>query len=155
MVATVSHELHRRRRNTVNAFFSTASIRRLEPIMIEHVRKMLARMRELSSSGHPVQMHHVFKACTSDVIAMYAFGDSFAFLDSPDLGRPYFEATEIFFSLTHIFGHFTLLADLVQSLPMWSVAIFAPKLRELWKKQSVCCFSLTENRHRAIVFLLL
>ncbi|KAK0625509.1 cytochrome P450 [Bombardia bombarda] len=139
MVATVDHDLHRRRRNAANAFFSTASIRRLEPIMKEHMAKLLARMEQLgksSKSGHVVQMHHMFKAATSDVITTYAFGDSFHFLDREDYGAPYFDATDRFFGLTHIFGHFTWISDLVQSLPMWAVAAVAPSLRELSKKQS-------------------
>ncbi|KAI1156181.1 cytochrome P450 [Nemania diffusa] len=82
MVATMDHDMHRRRRNAVNTFFSTASIQRLEPIMQDHISRI-------------------------DVITIYAFGDSFGFLDEPDLGRPYFEATGLFFELTHIFGHFT------------------------------------------------
>ncbi|KAH0383204.1 MFS general substrate transporter, partial [Aureobasidium melanogenum] len=134
MVATISHDLHRRRRNAVNGFFSTASVRRIEPIMKDHMTKMFLRMEE--TAGEVIQLHHLFKACTSDVITMYAFGDSFRFLDQPDLGRPYFEATELFFSLTHVFGHFTWVADLIQSLPISLVAILAPSLRELWSKQS-------------------
>ncbi|KAI1741367.1 cytochrome P450 [Xylaria scruposa] len=136
MVATMDHDMHRRRRNAVNAFFSTASIRRLEPIMKEHIERMLLKITEYGNAGGPVQLHHLFKACTSDVIMTYAFGDSFGFLDEPDLGRPYFEATDMFFGLTHLFGHATWLAVVVQSLPIWAIAAFVPSLRELWKKQS-------------------
>ncbi|KAJ8124653.1 hypothetical protein O1611_g8987 [Lasiodiplodia mahajangana] len=136
MVATVDHDMHRRRRNTVNAFFSTASIRRLEPIMKEHIDKMLILVSEYGKAGGPIQLHHLFKACTSDVITMYAFGDSFHFLDQPNLGRPYFEATDLFFGLTHIFGHATWLAVIIQSLPIWAIGFFIPSLRELWTKQS-------------------
>ncbi|KAI8626385.1 cytochrome P450 [Xylariaceae sp. FL1651] len=136
MVATIDHDMHRRRRNAVNAFFSTASIRRLEPIMKEHIDRMLARVADCGRAGDVVQLHYLFKACTSDVITMYAFGDSFRFLDKADLGKPYFEATDLFFGLTHIFGHFTWFADLIQSLPIWAIAIFKPSLRELWSKQS-------------------
>ncbi|KAI0391296.1 cytochrome P450 [Xylariaceae sp. FL0594] len=136
MVATMDHDMHRRRRNAVNAFFSTASIRRLEPIMKEHMERMLVTIAEYGKAGGPVQLHHLFKACTSDVITMYAFGDSFGFLDKPDLGRPYFEATDMFFGLTHLFGHATWLAVVLQSLPIWAIAAFVPSLRELWKKQS-------------------
>ncbi|RYP39080.1 hypothetical protein DL767_002343 [Monosporascus sp. MG133] len=136
MVATIDHDMHRRRRNAVNALFSTASIRRLEPIMKDHIAKMLLRIEEYGKTGEIVQLHHVFKACTSDVITMYAFGDSFRFLDQSDFGKPYFEATDMFFGLTHIFGHFTWFADLIQSLPIWAIAFFRPSLRELWSKQS-------------------
>lgn len=104
--------------------------------MKEHIDKMLALISESAGSG-PVQLHHLFKACTSDVITMYAFGDSFRFLEEKNLGRPYFEATDLFFGLTHLFGHATWLAVLIQSLPIWAVAFFIPQLRELWSKQSV------------------
>lgn len=136
MVATVDHDLHRRRRHAVNSFFSTASIRRLEPIMKAHMARVLQCLEESAERGEIVQLHHVFKACTSDVIATYAFGQSFGFLERADLGRPYFEGVDLFFGMTHIFGHFTWFADLLQSLPAWSVNMFVPSLRELWSKQS-------------------
>ncbi|KAK8033519.1 hypothetical protein PG991_002917 [Apiospora marii] len=136
LVATVDHDFHRRRRNAVNAFFSTASIRRLEPIMKEQTGKLLARMGEHGRWEQVVQMHHMFKACTSDVINMYAFGESFSFLDRLDYGAPYFEAVDVFFGLTHVFGHFTWLADLIQMVPVSVVAAFAPSLKELGEKQN-------------------
>ncbi|KAI0201519.1 cytochrome P450 [Astrocystis sublimbata] len=147
MVATMDHDMHRRRRGAVSAFFSNASIRRLEPIMKDHMQRMLLKIAEYGRTGKPVQLHHLFKACTSDVITMYAFGDSFGFLDETDRGRPYFEATDMFFGLTHLFGHATWVAVLMQSLPIWAVAAFVPSLWELWKKQSWWTDRVREIRH--------
>lgn len=107
--------------------------------MKKHMAKLLGRIDEHGKAGEVVQMHHMFKACTIDVINIYAFGDSFHFLDQLDYGSPYFDATEKFFGLTHIFGHFTWIADLVQSLPLSLVALCVPSLRQLWEKQNVLC----------------
>ncbi|KAK7724451.1 hypothetical protein SLS63_008708 [Diaporthe eres] len=104
--------------------------------MKAHMARVLQCLEESAERGEIVQLHHVFKACTSDVIATYAFGQSFGFLERADLGRPYFEGVNLFFGMTHIFGHFTWFADLLQSLPAWAVNMFVPSLRELWSKQS-------------------
>ena len=109
--------------------------------MKEHMAKMWSRMELSGRSGEVVQMHHLFRACTSDVITVYAFGDSFHFLDKQDYGTLYFEATNLFFALTHVFGHFPWFALLVQSAPAWIVRTFFPSLKELLNKQTVCPFT--------------
>ena len=138
VVSTADHDMHRRRRNALNSFFSVASIRRLEPIMKEHMAKMLSRLELSGRSGEVVQMHHVFKACASDVITVYAFGESFKFMDQPDYGWSYFESTYWFFYLTHVFGLVPWLVHLVQSAPGWAIRVFIPSLGELRDRQTVC-----------------
>lgn len=78
IIATVSHDVHRMRRNSINGFFSNASIRRVEPIIKENWEKMLSRWGESSSKDAKVlHLHTIFKAYTSDIITTYAFGDCF------------------------------------------------------------------------------
>ena len=133
----MSHSVHRRRRNALSSFFSGASVRRLEPILKENLEKLLSRLEQPGRSDEVVQMHYVFKAYTSHVINQYAFRSSFRFLDAHDYGRPYFEAVDLFFSLTHVFGHFPLYARMVQSAPSWLVRRVSPALKELVDKQMV------------------
>ncbi|SPQ21598.1 081fbd33-2ec6-4db0-aec7-cd1a12f98c00 [Thermothielavioides terrestris] len=135
MVTTVDHDVHRRRRNAVNAFFSNNSIRRMEPILQERLRTLLRRIRS-GEPGKALEMHPVFRACTNDVITTYAFGRSLGLLDRADFGVPYFEASDVFFRLEHLFGHFHWLADLVQALPFWLVPMLFPSLQELVAKQA-------------------
>ncbi|GAW17834.1 hypothetical protein ANO14919_073010 [Xylariales sp. No.14919] len=135
LVATVDHDTHRRRRNAISPFFSTARIRALDPIIREHMDKLLARMEDAAFNLGVIQMHPLIKACTSDIINLYAFGDSFHFLDREDLGRPYYQATDVFFRLTHWFGHFTWFADLVHSLPFGLVAFLLPAMKEMYRKK--------------------
>ena len=96
------------RRNSINAFFSNASIRRVEPIIRENLEKMLARWDESGKDGTVLEIHPIFKVYASDIIATYAFGDCFLFLETEDWGKGYLESTNSYFALTHIFGHFAV-----------------------------------------------
>ncbi|KUI64499.1 Trichodiene oxygenase [Cytospora mali] len=115
IVSTPDHDLHRRRRNALNSFFSVASIRRLEPIMKKYMAKLIARMEKAGSTGEVLQMHHLFKACASDVITIYAFDDCFGFMDTPDCGKAFFESTD--------------------NMPTWLVKVLFPSLSELRDRQ--------------------
>ena len=137
LVATARHEVHRRRRNALNSFFSGASVRRLEPIIQEHMGKMLVRMQESGNRCEVVELHHMFKACASDIITFYAFGDSFYFMDQPDYGQPYFQAGEAFNSLTHVFGAFPWLLTLVTSAPGWLIKYLNPKMTDFVDRREV------------------
>ncbi|KAK0635458.1 cytochrome P450 [Bombardia bombarda] len=135
IVATIDHDMHRKRRNTISAFFSNASIRRLEPIIQEHLGKLLSRMDAAGETGKILPMHYVFRACTSDLITKYAFGESFHFLDKEDFAIPYMESTDVFFKLNHTFCHFPWVGMLIGLSPPWAVKTFIPSLTEMWDKQ--------------------
>lgn len=138
MVTTVDHDIHRQRRAAVSNFFSNSSIRQLEPIIRSTMGKLLERLEETSRAGSPpLQIHHVFKACTSDVITKYAFGDCFNFMERNDFGKPYFNATDLFFSLNHVMIFFPWFAVLIQNTPGWFVKMLMPDLAELVDKKSV------------------
>ncbi|KAJ5193929.1 cytochrome P450 [Penicillium cf. griseofulvum] len=142
IIATVNHDLHRVRRNSINGFFSVASIGRLEPIIVEKTEALLERLKPTNGSleegrkGKILQMHHVFKAYASDVITTYAFGDSFHFMNEKDFGHAYFGSTDKYFSLTHVFGHFPVVMRLVNACPAWVLGIFIPNLKVMAEKQT-------------------
>ncbi|KAI1504778.1 cytochrome P450 [Biscogniauxia marginata] len=137
IVATIDHHKHRMRRNSINAFFSIASIRRVEPSIKEKLERMLGRWHKLAGrDGKVLNMHTVFKAYASDVITTYAFGDCFHFLDDEDWGAEYFSSTDKYFKLTHVFGHFPMVMRLVNSTPTWVLSLFIPSLSAMSEKQS-------------------
>lgn len=109
--------------------------------MQKHVSKMLGRMERSAREKRVVHMHPLIKACNSDIINSYAFDDNFNFLDREDCGQTYYQSIDVFFKLSHVFGHFTWFADLVHNLPMWMLVIVAPKLREMYTKKSVRVFT--------------
>jgi len=138
IIATVGHDVHRMRRNSINGFFSNASIRRVEPIIKERLEKMLSRWSEASpEDGKILYLHTVFKAYASDIITTYAFGDCFHFLDEDDWGMAYFDSTEKYFGLTHVFGHFPVVMKLVNNAPTWALRLIIDNLSEMSEKQEV------------------
>ncbi|OBT53237.1 hypothetical protein VE04_06884 [Pseudogymnoascus sp. 24MN13] len=91
---------------------------------------MLVRMQKSGRRGEVVELHHMFKACASDIITLYAFGDSFHFMDQPDYGKPYFRAGEAFNSMTHVFGAFPWLLTIATSVPGWLFKHLNPEMTE-------------------------
>jgi cytochrome P450 len=128
--------MHRQRRNALNSFFSTSSIHRLEHIMRKHLGVMLSRLEEAGRSEQVMQMHHIFKACASDVITMYAFDESLKFMDMPDYGKSHFESTDSFFLMTHLCFLFPWLMPLIQFSPDWLLRFLFPSMGELRERQN-------------------
>ncbi|KAI1163869.1 cytochrome P450 CYP682H1 [Nemania serpens] len=136
IVSTQHHDLHRQRRNALNAFFSTASIHRLEHIMRKHLGIMLSRLEEAGRDKRVMQMHHIFKACASDVITMYAFDESLKFMEMPDYGKSHFQSTDSFFLMTHLCFLFPWLMPLIQFSPDWMLRFLFPAMGELRERQN-------------------
>ncbi|KAL9045863.1 MAG: hypothetical protein Q9214_001167 [Letrouitia sp. 1 TL-2023] len=81
---TVDHDLHRRRRKPLNPFFSRLGISRLEPVIVQSVKKLVARLELLKGSNTVVRLDHAFTALTGDVIGKVCCDDKEIFLDDPD-----------------------------------------------------------------------
>ncbi|KAF2993294.1 hypothetical protein E8E14_000910 [Neopestalotiopsis sp. 37M] len=136
IVSTTFHDVHRQRRNALSNFFSTGSIHRLEYIMREHLGKMLSRLEEAGRSSRVMQMHHIFKACASDVITRYAFDNSLNFMDMEDFGKSHFESTDSFFLMTHLCFLFPSLMPLIQFSPDWILRLLFPSIIGLRERQN-------------------
>lgn len=139
LAGTVDHDLHRKRRATISGFFSTASIRRLEPIMKADMAKLLQRMREAAATQEVLNFHYVLKACACDIITAYAFGQSFDFLGQEDFATPYIEATDIFHFFNHAMCHFPIVGTALATAPDWLIKAVFPGLTEMWNKKTVRC----------------
>lgn len=63
--ATPSHEKHRMRRAALNPFFSTASVRRLQPMIEERLQKFLGRFADFQKSGEPMTVSLGYAAYTA------------------------------------------------------------------------------------------
>jgi hypothetical protein len=105
--------------------------------MKKYMGKMITRMEAAGEEDKVLQMHQVFKACTSDVITEYAFGEGHGFMDEPDFGKAAFESTDVFFQLTHIFGLIPWMVHYVQTVPSWVLKILLPWLGDLRDRQDV------------------
>ncbi|KAI1424146.1 cytochrome P450 [Xylaria sp. FL1777] len=136
IVATLKHDKHRQRRTSIAAFFSDASIARVEHTIKERLERMIERWEKLGRDGGVVlDMLMVFQAYASDIITFYAFGDCFHFMESEDWGEGYFSSQDKYFQLTHIFGAFPIVMRIINIIPSWIMRIFIPNLSEMTEKQ--------------------
>ena len=64
--STIRHEHHRARRAAVSRYFSTASVRKLQPIVEERVRQLIERIRGFKDTdGKVLKVNHLFAAFTN------------------------------------------------------------------------------------------
>ncbi|KAI0854609.1 cytochrome P450 [Xylaria cubensis] len=136
IVATMDHDKHRQRRSSIAAFFSDASVGRVEHTIKERLEKMVERWEKLGRDGGVVlEMLMVFQAFASDIITSYAFGDCFNFMECEDWGEEFFSSQDKYFQLTHIFGAFPIIMRVINMTPSWIMGIFIPNLFAMTEKQ--------------------
>lgn len=115
---TVGHNLHRQRRGAFNAFFSKASIRRLEPLIRYLVNTLCERLAETKNTGKPVNIIHAYSALTQDIISEYCFADCRNVLHMDDFSPWYYNLVQKPSELTQMWGPFFKI--FLISLPAYS-----------------------------------
>lgn len=118
-LATVDHNLHRLRRSALNPFFSTQSVRNLQPVIEERVDALLDSFRNYAyvSNGQPLDVMYPYSAFTHDVINEYAFARSDHLVEKSDFGA---EITNDLLVGTHMgpfVKHVNWVLTLVNALP--------------------------------------
>ncbi|TQW05438.1 Cytochrome P450 [Cordyceps javanica] len=118
-LATLDHDHHRLRRTPLNQFFSTKSVRDLQPILEERVDRLLARLHQEGRTRptEPINLMYPFSAYTNDVINEYAFARSDHLIEEPDFGA---HTTDSLLQGTHmgpIIKHMNWALTLVNALP--------------------------------------
>jgi hypothetical protein len=125
-IASRSHALHKSRRAALAPFFSSANIRRLEPMIHEVLSQIFLHLDRGKKEGKPVNMSLLYKAATHDLIADYAFGQGSICFSREDLNQPYFQAYHEMV-MTFYFGcYFPWFNDLVRKLPIPVVMYLVP-----------------------------
>ena len=139
ILATVDHDIHRRRRNAYDKYFSKQSIRNNSHVIQAAVEKVCARMRQISKSEHSVNLFAVYSALTADVASGYCFPEAYHLLDEPDCGT---DLHNMFLSTlcdVHMLKHFPFLLPLMLQLPQKITSFLLPDLAQTfrWQKKWV------------------
>ncbi|KAL6718220.1 hypothetical protein ACLMJK_004308 [Lecanora helva] len=71
ILATIDHDVHRRRRNAYANFFSKQSIRRYSSVVQSCVDKLCARFAEHEVQGKKINLSHAWSAFTGNVVTEY------------------------------------------------------------------------------------
>ena len=71
ILATIEHDVHRRRRDTYSNFFSKQSIRKHSDVIQAAVDQLCARFGEYQRDQKAINLMHAYTAMTGDVVSGY------------------------------------------------------------------------------------
>lgn len=137
-IGTRDHSLHKSRRAALNPFFSTAKIRRLEPMVHEVLYQIFQRLDEHRRADMPVNLNLLYRAATHDLIADYAFGQGFVCFSRSDLNQPYFDAYHQMVMNWHFGTYFPWVGRLFRRLPPSIVKKVMPTVLPFINMIEVC-----------------
>jgi cytochrome P450 len=87
MLETMDHDLHKSRRSAVSNFFSKSSVQQLQPLVIENVSRLMARLKQEMEDKTVVNVNYAMAGLTLDVISAYSLGEPMHALDNPEYGK--------------------------------------------------------------------
>ncbi|KAK6225057.1 hypothetical protein QIS74_03384 [Colletotrichum tabaci] len=126
-LATINHEHHRLRRSALNPFFSTQTVRKLQPVIEERVDALLRRLLDHGQRAkEPLDVMYPFSAFTNDVINQYSFARSDHLIEDQNFGK---EVTDNLLMGTHLgpmIKHMNWALTLVNALPESFSGRFVP-----------------------------
>ncbi|KAL8720014.1 MAG: hypothetical protein Q9225_003059 [Loekoesia sp. 1 TL-2023] len=128
IIATVDHDVHRRRRNAYANFFSKQSIRKYSPVVQLCVDDLCRRLEEHRSAGRKVNLMHAWTAFTGDVVTEYSFPASYGLLDRSDFAPEYYKLWMSILSGSHMLKQFPWIFPLMSSFPLWFVERYLPDM---------------------------
>jgi hypothetical protein len=114
---TVSHELHRRRRQAIDHYFSTQSVRKLDWIIQKHINTLCIRIEEHLNNQTPIDLTLAFLALTMDIIEEYSFGQSSGLLKRPGFCPEWRDTITSIMSNTALLNHCSWIPKLIGLLP--------------------------------------
>lgn len=107
------------RRANLSSFFSTASVRRLEPLVRKTVDKLTDALQTHKHSEEPVVVSSAYSGFAIDVITDYAFARSYNLLDDQTFRRSMHSAFSKARSGMHWIRHFPWLFNVLKKLPRY------------------------------------
>ena len=91
-LATIGHDLHRKRRKPLDPYFSKQGVTKLEPMVAELCEKLIVgRFGSLNGTGKVVRLDHAFTAFSGDVINRLCIDDPPNLVDDRDFAPAWFE----------------------------------------------------------------
>ncbi|KAK3174712.1 hypothetical protein OEA41_001958 [Lepraria neglecta] len=115
---TIQHELHRKRREALNPFFSKKSVQSLGPMIARKAELLCDRLNDNLNSQIPVNLSEVYFAFANDVVSQYSFGHD------NDLLRDPIRAASLRANLSELLlgvkinQHFPWIVETLELLPM-------------------------------------
>lgn len=123
---TADADLHRMRRGALNRYFSTASIRLLDPLLEELFEKLSIRVEDHRRRRLPMPLGIAFRCFTADTVTEYSVPRAPTFLDARDYAKGYHASTRSFLKMAMWNRHFGFIIRVFSAFPRWFVAKVDP-----------------------------
>lgn len=115
---TIPSDLYRLRRSALSKLFSTSAMDKVDPLMQDKVRKLLARLSASCKTGKKVDLAVAFRSVAMDISGAYAFPNFQGYLDKPDLGENMQKSHTAGTTLMHWKRHSAWIHSILRRLPV-------------------------------------
>lgn len=133
---TIDADVHRRRRNALNPFFSVAAISKIEPTIHALINKLSARMAVAGEKDEVVPLFYAYRCLTVDMISEYVFGKQLGVMDREDWGESFYSAWRALWEMSGLIRQVPVIMTIFQSMPRWMLAISNPGALEVIDMQT-------------------
>ncbi|KAI0147622.1 cytochrome P450 [Xylariaceae sp. FL1272] len=129
---SISHDLHLKRREALNPFFSPQRIKRLDDVLATEAAQLDRRFAEAASRGGVVNLSDVYFAFCNDIVRQYCFGNSPDLLTHMSLARTRRTNVAAVLRNVKIMLHFGWLRSIMRLLPASiSASTMPPGVRDM------------------------
>ncbi|KAJ3953216.1 hypothetical protein N0V92_010327 [Colletotrichum tropicale] len=118
IIMLIDPEAHKQRRNTVKSIFSPKQMDQLAPVVLDVVKRAMARAQRSFEKGEAISMQPFWQAVTVDTIMPVLFDRSMNLVDQDEEFPPFLDIMEKFAENFLVTKHFPFLIHLAMAIPM-------------------------------------
>ncbi|KAI9035562.1 cytochrome P450 [Aspergillus affinis] len=145
--ALVDPVYHRQRRKMINNLFSAKSIDELGPIVLNIIRRALARAKSAHQNQIPLDIQRLYTGVTVDTIMRVLCDEQLYMIEAEEEEPPFFAVLRTFSANFFLMKHFPMLAALSASMPSWLSNWLLPGDAQFRKKVTQWIEE-RENKHK-------
>ncbi|KAI7201666.1 hypothetical protein KC316_g2147 [Hortaea werneckii] len=125
-IATIDHDLHRKRRAIVSPYFSKRMITNLDPVINERLDKLCSRLGETIGPSSIVDLTSAFSAFTADVVTYHFYGSTPDYLSSEGFQFGLKDALTALLDFYHITRFLPFEPTTIKNLPLPLLRLLNP-----------------------------
>ncbi|KAI9823703.1 MAG: hypothetical protein M1819_001147 [Sarea resinae] len=118
-IATLPHELHKRRRAALAPFFARRQVVKLQGLITLMLEKVCMRFEEHKRNGKPLDVSMLFRFMTVDITTEYGWGKPYGFLDAPETGERWVKSMQGLFEMGNTTRQLPWLVPIFKAIPGW------------------------------------
>ena len=117
-ICTIDHDLHRRRRAPLNAYFSKANVVSRQEAIFNRVGRLLARIDAFAVSKSNFNLGVALSATATDVATEYILGRSYDNLDRTDFNQNMTNMLQGSGGMWRVTKHVRFLGPMMKAMPL-------------------------------------